>query len=203
MAATCPICNKEFKNEAGMTGHLRFSHPGAGMVSESALKQLQSDVAALAQVVTKALGGSAGSAVEATNEVTEEVTKKRNKSMEDSEVMTVKDYKIEKLSEELARVRLENESLKAKPAAPADIPDLGAIIEHCESGECKDHAAQWHDIKKQIVTAAYDNMPPKLVERKAEEMGFAPKRIVISRREQPAAKKQGEGLWDPGHLFGK
>jgi len=31
---TCPVCGKNFKNQSGLSGHLRFVHPGELGVSK-------------------------------------------------------------------------------------------------------------------------------------------------------------------------
>ena len=57
---------------------------------------------------------------------------------------------------------------------------LQEVVAHCEGGQCPAHAKEWEDLKTQIVEAAYENMPPELVETKALELNLIPKTITFA-----------------------
>ena len=178
-----------------------------GGVVSLLLDQYEKPIAALAQPVAEAEKSPAPAADSAPLYVreAERVKPKPEEAILIDEMVTKKDLKIMELERDLAtkmvpvpcphckekdtaialkdeKVNALTQQLKTKAEAPVDIPDLGAIIAHCEDGKCPDHAAQWNGIKKDIVKAAYENMPPELVEQKGEALNLIPKRIIITRR---------------------
>lgn len=169
---TCETCLKQFKDKSGLSGHVRFSHPGTVPRAIESLEALRQEVAELPEQVLLALDGLR-------QELLDKLEQVRQASFSHAHKAAEQEVKLLKSSESVRQLehRVSEASL-----AQVDIPDLGAIIEHCEDGTCKAHAAQWYDIKKQIIQLAYDNASPKWIEKRAEELGFAPKRIIISRR---------------------
>jgi len=114
----CPICLRQFKDKAGLSGHLRFSHPGAQPVAATSLEALRADIAELRQMVKEALG------------IKSEVNTEGEESMTD-EVITKKDMEIMRLQDEL-------KSTEAKlNEAQALMNDLMQHIERFPEG-CND-----------------------------------------------------------------
>lgn len=153
----CAVCGKQFKTRSGLSGHMQFSHPTAGPVAGAALEALRSEVGALRQVVAQALDDSARAvAVREGNNVSEEV-------------MTKKDFEIERLRGEL----LEAQAQRA-------MPSVRAFIRHCESGECDgQHQQQWDQYKAKVVQAAWDSIPDNEVRKLLCARDIVPKRVVF------------------------
>jgi hypothetical protein len=83
---------RQFKDKAGLSGHLRFSHPGAQPVAATSLEALRADIADLRQMVKEALGIKSEVNTEVNTEVEDKMT---------DEVITKKDMEIMRLQDEL------------------------------------------------------------------------------------------------------
>ena len=78
-----------------------------------------------------------------------------------------------------AEVRAEESNaqiVKQKETLDLEGISVQDIITHCEGGSCSGHAAQWEDIKKQIIEESWKNVPDEVLEAQGR---LAPKRIII------------------------
>ena len=107
-----------------------------------------------------------------------------------TELLPEKEGKIKSLTDQIADLtrQLAEKPKEIQIPAAHEIPeDLGEVIEHCTSGKCPEHAAQWNRIvagivesnKPGIVQATLENLPDTVVESEGLKRGFIPKKIII------------------------
>lgn len=95
-----------------------------------------------------------------------------------------KDHELEKAGEKINGYQNTVKALEAQSTKPQELPSLGAVIAHCESGQCKQHADEWNAIKSKIAKAAQDAITPEEITARALKLGMRPKpeEIIVETR---------------------
>jgi hypothetical protein len=185
----CSVCGKTFKDKRGLAGHMQLSHSDAMPIAGSEIAQLRQAV--------NALTARFESAFTAKNTNTE------GENME--EVMTKKDYEIERLKEELARLKsgsvavaeaeveaeaegedtpvtkkdLEIERLRGEleraNSKAAELPSWFELYEHTKG--CRAHSKEFADFREQVLANLSDTEVRELLNQSGRHI--LPKRIAV------------------------
>jgi DNA repair exonuclease SbcCD ATPase subunit len=101
---------------------------------------------------------------------------------EKERLLDKKDAVIEKTTQELTSyqqtIKALQDQLAAAQAAKPAMPSLQEVIQHCESGQCQEHAAEWETIKTKIGTETMKKITPAMVEEWATKLGMVKPHVI-------------------------
>lgn len=170
----CPVegCGKSFKDKAGLSGHIRFSHPDdSAKATARELEELRREVTRL----SNSNQGNNTTGVKKMEGCVDCLKKDQAKEFAD------RDHKaeVEKLTVQVADAVGRANAADERVKELSELPSVDDFMEHCET--CSEHGTQLTAWKEKFLKGYVEGMTPQVAAQIAQSKGvdLMPDKLTI------------------------